>query len=255
MCEDCGCGITDKDIQHDHKHDHLHSHEHKSSGVHHHENKISLSILTNIHEKNNQKAEEIRQLLSNKKILCVNLMSAPGSGKTSLLEETAKILGKKMAVIEGDLETNKDAERIKKKGVQAYQITTGQTCHLDAAMVAHGISHINTENLEYLFVENVGNLVCPASYDVGAHINIVLLSVPEGDDKAAKYPVMFRKSDRVFITKVDLLPHFDFNIVNVKKDIENINPKADVKEFSVKDDKNIKEFIEYLLSVKDKLYL
>jgi len=149
----------------------------------------------------------MRQAESNRKhfdsygIFAVNLMSSPGSGKTTLLEKTIEYLSDqlKIGVIEGDLETNRDAERIKSKGAPAYQITTGQACHLDAFMVHEGIHHLPLEKLDVVFIENVGNLVCPASYDIGTHLNVVLLSVPEGDDKPAKYPVMFRSADLLLL--------------------------------------------------------
>ncbi|MDH5720593.1 MAG: hydrogenase nickel incorporation protein HypB [Spirochaetia bacterium] len=246
MCEDCGCSISQtKSHVHDHERGHNHPHVHK-----HVSENINLTVIAKILEKNNLKAEEIRAFLAEKNIFCVNLMSSPGGGKTSLLEETAKFLGKKMSVIEGDLETNKDADRIKKHGIQAYQITTGQTCHLDAVMVKHGLSHLNLENIEYLFIENVGNLVCPASYDVGSHLNVALLSIPEGDDKAAKYPVMIRKADCVLISKTDLLPHFEYNIENVKKDIEAINPHAQILNISIKNKESISGWIDFLQTKK-----
>jgi hydrogenase nickel incorporation protein HypB len=140
-------------------------------------------------------------------VLAVNLMSAPGAGKTRLLEATIEALAGelRLAVIEGDLETDNDAARIRARGVPAYQITTGTACHLDAHMVHEALHHLPLDGLDVLFIENVGNLVCPASFDLGTHRNVVLLSVTEGDDKPAKYPVMFRTADLVLITKTDLL--------------------------------------------------
>ncbi len=150
-------------------------------------------------------------------------MSSPGSGKTALLEATIDRLGTdiSMAVIEGDLETENDANRIRAKGIDAIQIATGNACHLDARMIHHALHQMNLVDLDVLFIENVGNLVCPASFDLGQHRNVTLLSVTEGDDKPAKYPVMFRVSDLVLLNKVDLLPFLDdFQPENVKKNLK-----------------------------------
>ena len=157
----------------------------------------------------------------------------------------------KLGVIEGDLETNQDADRIIAKGAPAHQIATGQACHLDAFMVHEGLHHLPIEGLDVVFVENVGNLVCPASYDVGTHINVVLLSVPEGDDKPAKYPVMFRSADVLLITKCDLLPYFDFDMEEAKEDARRLNPKADILEISTKDEASVKKWISYLKLKKE----
>jgi hydrogenase nickel incorporation protein HypB len=152
-----------------------------------------------------------REHLERHRVLAINLMSAPGSGKTCLLEATIRELGGKyrIGVIEGDLETENDADRLRRLGVPAVQITTGSACHLDAHMVHRALHALNLEELDLVFIENVGNLVCPASFDLGQHHNVALLSVTEGDDKPAKYPVMFRSVERVLITKSDLLPYLD----------------------------------------------
>ncbi|HKJ19244.1 MAG TPA: hydrogenase nickel incorporation protein HypB, partial [Woeseiaceae bacterium] len=143
--------------------------------------------------------------------LAVNLMSSPGAGKTALLEATADAFGDefRFAVIEGDLETENDAERIRQKGVPAVQISTGSACHLDAHMVHTALHELDIDDVDIVFIENVGNLVCPASFDLGQHLNVTLLSTPEGHDKPAKYPVMFRAADLVLVTKSDLLPVLD----------------------------------------------
>ena len=169
-----------------------------------------------------------------------------GAGKTTLLEATIDTKEIKLAVIEGDLETNQDADRIIAKGAIAHQISTGQACHLDAFMVHEGLHHIPIEGLDVVFVENVGNLVCPASYDVGTHFNVVLLSVPEGDDKPAKYPVMFRTADVLLITKCDLLPYFDFSIEKAVREARKLNPKVDVIEIDSKSGKGIDQWVNYL---------
>ncbi|NPB05117.1 MAG: hydrogenase nickel incorporation protein HypB, partial [Aquificae bacterium] len=181
-------------------------------------------------------------------VLAINLMSSPGAGKTTLLEKTIEALKDryKIGVIEGDLETERDAERVRKKGAVAYQITTGQTCHLDAFMVHKGLHHLPLEELDVVFVENVGNLVCPASFDVGTHLNVVLLSVPEGDDKPAKYPVMFEKADLLLITKADLLPYFDFDVDRCVEEFRQINPEAEVIVLSTKTGEGMERWLEWL---------
>jgi hydrogenase nickel incorporation protein HypB len=195
---------------------------------------------------NDTQARHNREHFESHGIFAVNLMSSPGSGKTTLLEATIDEGSIKLGVIEGDLETNQDADRIKAKGAIAHQITTGQACHLDAHMVHEGLHHMPIAGLDIVFVENVGNLVCPASYDVGTHINVVLLSVPEGDDKPAKYPVMFRTADVLLITKCDLLPHFDFDIEKAIRETRKLNPKVDIIEIDSKSGKGIDKWVNYL---------
>lgn len=185
MCDTCGCG-----------------------------NDGTVTVLKNLLSENDHRAAHNREHFDNEGVLCINLMSSPGSGKTALLEATIEALGHDLSigVIEGDLETENDAERIRAKGVPAIQIATGSACHLDAQMIHRALWHRNPfdiANLDILFIENVGNLVCPASFDLGQHRNVTLLSVTEGDDKPAKYPVMFRASDLVVLSKMDLLPFLD----------------------------------------------
>jgi hydrogenase nickel incorporation protein HypB len=189
MCDTCGCGITPS-------------------------NDGTVTVLKNLLSENDHRAAHNREHFDNDGVLCINLMSSPGSGKTALLEATIDALGQDLSigVIEGDLETENDAERIRAKGVPAIQIATGSACHLDAQMIHRALLHSNSfdiANLDILFIENVGNLVCPASFDLGQHRNVTLLSVTEGDDKPAKYPVMFRASDLVVLSKMDLLPFLD----------------------------------------------
>lgn len=155
---------------------------------------------------------------------------------------------------QGDLETNRDAERIKSKGAPAYQINTGSACHLDAPMVHEGIHHLPLEDLDVVFVENVGNLVCPASYDVGAHLNVVLLSVTEGDDKPEKYPVMFRSADLMLITKIDLLPYVDFSVERALSSARKVKPNMDFMVLSTKTGEGLEDWIDYL-KFKVKFYL
>jgi hydrogenase nickel incorporation protein HypB len=173
-------------------------------------------------------------------------MSSPGSGKTTLLEKMADMAEFKFGVIEGDLETSRDADRIKSKGIPAYQIQTGSACHLDAFMVHKGLHDMPLDEIDVCFIENVGNLVCPASYDVGAHLNIVLVSVPEGSDKIEKYPVMFRQADLILITKMDLIEHFEYDLEHEKNEARKIKPGVDILEVSVKDEDSIKRVIEWI---------
>ena len=205
----------------------------------------NLDVNTLVLAKNKDIADEIRACFKNKKILALNLMSSPGSGKTQLLENTIRGSKLKIAVVEGDLETNKDAIRIKNAGAVAHQITTGQSCHLDAIMVKKAIEAMQLDDREIVFIENVGNLVCPASYDVGAHINVVLLSTPEGSDKVSKYPVMFRRADVLVISKIDLIEHFNFSVTEVEESLKALNPKAKII-FTSKD--NAEEWIAFLES-------
>jgi hydrogenase nickel incorporation protein HypB len=172
---------------------------------------MSVDVFTNILRQNDLEARHNRDHFERCGVLAVNLMSSPGSGKTSLLEATIDALAGRyrIAVIEGDLETDNDARRIRARGVPAIQITTGQTCHLDARMVQGVLKDLDLGATDILFIENVGNLVCPAGFDLGQHANVVLLSVAEGDDKPAKYPTSFRVADLVLLTKTDLLPAFD----------------------------------------------
>ncbi len=244
MCKDCGCSITDTHT-HTNEHNDKH-HQHRSNPTL--EDKKTVEVITKILDANDRQAESNRAHFDQYGILAVNLMSSPGAGKTTLLEKTIEMLNDelKIGVIEGDLETNRDAERIKQKGVPAYQITTGQACHLDAFMVHEGIHHMPLEELDVVFVENVGNLVCPASYDIGTHLNVVLLSVPEGDDKPAKYPVMFKSADLLLITKIDLLPYFDFNIEKAVEETRKLNPKIDVITLSTKTGEGIDKWINFL---------
>lgn len=255
MCKDCGCSITRHDHSHGHSHDHSHGHSHDHSHEHSHghshdhgelqtnpqlNDAKTLSVIHKILDKNDAEAAHNREHFEAHGLTAFNLMSSPGSGKTTLLEHLIDYSEQKYAVIEGDLETSRDADRLKARGIDAYQIQTGSACHLDAFMVHGALHHIEMDKLDICFVENVGNLVCPASYDVGTHKNIVLVSVPEGDDKIEKYPVMFRRADLVLITKCDLLPYFDFSVEEAKKELAKLNPEVEVIEVSIKDADSMK---------------
>jgi hydrogenase nickel incorporation protein HypB len=198
MCDTCGCNLTPGNA-------HLVADEgslsHTSSGAE------SVELLKGLLDANDHQAQHNREHFDQHRVFTINLMSSPGSGKTSLLEATIDALAGDLniAVIEGDLETENDAARIREKGVPAIQICTGSACHLDAHLVHTALHELTLDDLDVLFVENVGNLVCPASFDLGQHRNVTLLSSPEGDDKPAKYPVMFRAADLVLLTKSDLI--------------------------------------------------
>lgn len=202
MCQECGCATGSGNV-------HVHDHRgHVATGT---TQTAAVEILHGILADNDKAAAHNRHHFSHHGVLAVNLMSSPGSGKTSLLEATIDALGSRcrIGVIEGDLETENDAMRIRAKGVPAVQITTGQTCHLDAHMIHAALHRIDLDRLDLLFIENVGNLVCPAGFDLGQSANVVLLSATEGDDKPAKYPVMFRAADLVLLSKSDLLDVLD----------------------------------------------
>jgi len=205
-----------------------------------------VTVIEKILSKNNAMAEEIREEFNKHKITCFNMMSSPGSGKTTTLENLADKLPFKFGVIEGDLETSRDAERIRNKGIWSFQLQTGRACHLDAGMVKHAIPHFPFDEVEVAFIENVGNLVCPASYDVGAHYNMVFVSVPEGDDKIEKYPVMFRKADIVIITKADMVEYFDFDIDRATQNARKLKPGVPVVLLNNKTGEGLDEIIEWI---------
>jgi hydrogenase nickel incorporation protein HypB len=189
MCETCGCSAT------------------QTSG----KDAVTVEVLTRLLDANDQTAAHNREHFDGHRVVAFNLMSSPGAGKTALLEATIDALKTdfRIAVIEGDLETDNDARRIRARGVPAVQITTGGACHLDARMVHDALHDLSLSQLDIVFIENVGNLVCPASFDLGQHRNVVLLSATEGDDKPAKYPVMFRAADLVLLSKMDLAAVLD----------------------------------------------
>ncbi len=203
---------------------------------------------------NKKVAAEIREKLEAAGVLVVNLLSSPGSGKTTLLERLAEAMHAehKIAVIEGDIETERDAERIRKKGVPAWQITTGGACHLEARTVGRVIPEIPA-GTGFLFIENVGNLVCPASYDLGERLRCVLLSTPEGDDKPKKYPKAFVTSDCLIITKADLLAHLPFDLERAQAEALDINPRLRVFVTSALQGGGIDELVRYFLDARARL--
>jgi hydrogenase nickel incorporation protein HypB len=240
MCRDCGCGLTT--VQHEHGHEHTHAHVHQPQGEH-------LAVLTHLLAQNDETARHNRSHLDEHGVLAINLMSSPGSGKTSLLESTVRRLRDqyRIFVVEGDLATENDARRIRAQGVPALQLNTGNACHLDAAMLHRALHDIRLADLDLMFIENVGNLVCPASFDLGQHRNVVLLSVPEGDDKPEKYPVMFRAADLVLITKTDLLPHLtEFSVQRAEQSLRSIGCSAPVVELSSRNGQGLDAWCSWL---------
>ena len=264
MCTNCGCGGRGKVSSHSHDHDHDHHHDHHHHEKHHHDHhhgdhhhgdhghhheNHTVELLNNILSENDRIAAHNREHFDEYGTFVVNLMSSPGAGKTRLLEETIRTLGTryKIAVIEGDLETENDAERIRACNVPCLQITTGSACHLDAEMIHRALHDLPLQGLDILFIENVGNLVCPASFALGQHADVVLLSVPEGDDKPAKYPVMFRTADLVLLTKTDLLPVMDeFSTDRARACLHNLANPAPVFEISAKKQETLTPWLNWL---------
>ena len=208
-----------------------------------------IKVMKKILDLNDKVADELRDFFKKKGILYLNLMSSPGSGKTTLLEKTAKYFANKLFVIEGDIQTTLDAQRVTKAGIQSYQINTGPfggDCHLESNWVKSALEEIDLSETEILFVENIGNLVCPAEFDVGAHHNTVVLSVTEGEDKPLKYPLAFQNSSVCLITKTDLLPYLDIDLDNLRRNIKNVNPDMKIIELSAKSGEGFDKWIEFL---------
>jgi len=234
MCDVCGC------------HDNKNIKEHKT-----------IDVNQSLFKSNEEAAHSNRRHFDEENILAINIISSPGSGKTTLLEKTIDALNNDMniGVLEGDIETDLDAERIRKKGIPAVQLTTGGACHLDSVLVHkgfHSLEHqLNGSKLDILFIENVGNLVCPSFFDLGEHLRVVLISVPEGHDKPLKYPKAIRTSQIFVISKTDLLPYFDFDIEKIKKDALSLNPSLKIIEVSSKTGEGMNEWIDVLKKQKD----
>lgn len=217
-------------------------------------NRKEVIVQEEILGSNKKVAAEIREKLEAAGVLVVNLLSSPGSGKTTLLERLAEAMHAehKIAVIEGDIETERDAERIRKKGVPAWQITTGGACHLEAKTIGRLIPEVPA-GTGFLFIENVGNLVCPASYDLGERLRCVLLSTPEGDDKPKKYPKAFATADCLVITKADLLAHLPFDLERAQAEALDINPRLRVFVTSALQSGGIDELVRYFLEARARL--
>ncbi len=225
MCESCGCG--DPSV-------------------------IPFEVHERILAGNDRVARHNREHFRDHDVVAVNLMGSPGAGKTAVLEATARALGRQatLGVLAGDLATDNDATRIRAAGILAESITTGSACHLDAEMVHRGLHHLPWRTLDYLFIENVGNLVCPAIYDLGQDVNVVALSVTEGEDKPLKYPTMFHKADLVLLTKADLMPHLpEVNVDVIKHNVSLVMPRPAVLVLSAKTGVGMADFIRWLKAV------
>ena len=268
MCTTCGCGTDEVKLEggnagHGHGHEHVHadgtrhSHEHEHSHAaeegHGHSHAPGLSatrrvqIEQDILSRNNAYAHENRQLLAGQGIFALNLVSGPGSGKTTLLCKTITMLaGLPVAVIEGDQQTTMDAERIRATGAPAVQINTGKGCHLDAHMVGHAMSRLALKDDSLLMIENVGNLVCPAAFDLGEAHKVVILSVTEGEDKPIKYPDMFRAASLMLLNKIDLLPHLDFDVEAALAYARRVNPQIRVIQLSATRGEGMDEWLQFL---------
>ena len=240
MCDTCGCNVTPGNR-------HLVSGDGKLARTE--SGREAVSVLQDLLSENDHQAGHNREHFDSHGILAINLMSSPGAGKTALLEATIDALSSEfsIAVIEGDLETENDAERIRAKGVAAVQIATGSACHLDAHMVHDALHELDLTGLDLIFIENVGNLVCPASFDLGQHLNVTLLSCTEGDDKPAKYPVMFRAADLVVITKADLLEVLgDFDPATAERYLRRLASQAAMQTLSARGGQGMNDWLTWL---------
>jgi hydrogenase nickel incorporation protein HypB len=209
---------------------------------------MNIRVIKNVLEASDSLAAANRQRLTAAGVLGVNILSAPGSGKTSLLQKTIPALTPRhrCAVLVGDLQTSRDAERLSGLGAEVIQINTGRGCHLTPEEVAEGVGQIDLKGVSFLFIENVGNMVCPAAFDLGEHLRAVLLSVPEGDDKVAKYPTLFQKADVILLSKVDLLKVLDYDSSRPRADLAGINTAAPLIELSVKSGQGFDRWLEWL---------
>ncbi|MBT0878820.1 hydrogenase nickel incorporation protein HypB [Campylobacter sp. 2018MI01] len=212
--------------------------------------KVIIEAKAKIMAENENQAKINQEFFKKSNLYCLNFMSSPGSGKTTLLEYIIKNNLLKLCVIEGDLETNKDADRIIKAGAKAYQISTGQSCHLDAKMIDLALKNLDISNSEFCVIENIGNLVCPASYKLGENLNVVLLSSPEGSDKVAKYPVMFKRADVIVLTKMDIAKYFDFSLETIMQEAKKLNPNVKIFCVSSTTGEGIAELCEYFKSLR-----
>ena len=257
MCKECGCGLPGENpvgiSAHHHEHGHGHGHAHDYSHTHSHEaiagEHRTLEVRRAILDKNDRLAERNRGFFRARGLLVLNILSSPGSGKTTFIRETVRSLGKRLktGVIVGDLATDNDAERLRKSGAPVVQITTGTICHLEAEMVDSALKQLDMNGLELLVIENVGNLVCPASYDLGEDLRVVLLSVTEGEDKPLKYPPIFQSAGVAVISKTDLATACDYDRKAALTNLRRLAPKARVFETSAKTGQGMDAWCDFLI--------
>lgn len=216
----------------------------------------SVQVLSPVMAKNNEIAAENRRALEALGVFAVNIIGSPGCGKTTLLEAMAGRFGRTMAVIEGDVQTRRDAERVERAGCIAHQIETQGACHLDARAISKALDQldIEAETCRILVIENVGNLICPSGYALGEHLKIGVLSTPEGDDKILKYPSLFSRIDVLVINKVDLLPHLDFDVERVKEETRSLKPDARAFELSARTGAGVDAFCEFLRNAREERF-
>ncbi len=214
-----------------------------------------VQVKRKVLKENDRIAEELRNQFSSQRVLTLNLISSPGAGKTSLLEQSLQHFSEdvRTAVLTGDIETENDAERLASYGYPVRQITTGGSCHLDARMIEKGLADLGEDGLDVLFIENVGNLVCPASFDLGEASKIVVLSVTEGDDKPLKYPSTFLKSDLLVLNKIDLLPHVPFDISKARENAKRVHPDIEILEVSCTTGEGVDAWVRWVENRLDSL--
>jgi hydrogenase nickel incorporation protein HypB len=213
---------------------------------------MEIKIMKNILDRNQNKANEVRNSLSLKKVLMVNIISSPGAGKTTLLERTCEALGEKfrIGVIEGDITTDRDAQRLKKYNIPIVVINTEGGCHLDSNSISKVLDCFDLDNLDVLFVENVGNLICPSQFDLGETFKLAVVSTTEGDDKPGKYPMLFREASAVLLNKIDLIPYTNFSFENFNSDLKKINAQIPLLEISCTRGDGLREWYKW---VEDKI--
>ncbi len=249
MCTVCGCG-GEHSHDHDHPHDHDHHYGHGPAGAH--VPGLSQARMVKIEQDilghNNRYAAENRARFAARGILALNLVSSPGSGKTTLLCRSARDLAARwpVAVIEGDQQTSFDADRIRETGVPALQVNTGKGCHLDAHMIGHALEELRPADQSVLFIENVGNLVCPAGFDLGEAAKVVILSVTEGEDKPLKYPDMFAAAGLMILNKVDLLPHLAFDVERCVDFARRVNPGIELIRLSAGSGEGLEQWYDWI---------
>jgi len=250
MCKDCGCGVSNDEHHHSHTHDytHKHSHDHGHDHGHNHNGLRTVTVEQKILIKNDEVAQENRRWLLERGIVALNMISSPGSGKTTLLERTLERLRGRVpvAVITGDQRTDNDAKRLSGKGAIVRQIETFSACHLDAAQVKDVLPEVARDGAKIIFIENVGNLVCPAAFDLGETFKVALLSTTEGEDKPEKYPALFSAAPVVVLTKMDLAVHLDWDLVKCRQYIRKTHPGVFIFELSARTGDGMDEWITYL---------